>query len=567
MDYFLNKVAEILAPVLELDSEKIRENLKIPQIAEQGDIAFPCFDYAKKAKKDPSSMATELAKKFKGEETFEKVAAQNGYLNFYIKKNLLAEHILGAIYSQKTGWGNSNEGSNKTIVIDFSSPNIAKPFGIGHLRSTNIGRALSNIYTSIGYKVVKINHLGDWGTQFGKLITAYKRWGNAEILKTNPIMSLYKLYVKFHEEEKNEPSINDEAREWFSKLEKGDPEARELWEWFRELSLIEIKKIYSKFGIEFDHYTGESFYNDKIGGTIQRLEEKNLIKKSHDAWIVDLENEGLGVAVLKKKDDSSLYITRDICAAEYRHEHYKFFKALYIVGIPQTLHFKQLFKILELMGYEWYKNCEHIPFGHISFGEKGKEMSTREGTIVFLDDVYDRAVALARNIIEQKNPKLEDKDKVAEKVGVAAIIFADLSSKRVKNVKFIWEEILNFEGETGPYLQYTLVRIKSLARKFSGVLPDEIDFSILKEDEEVALIKELGIFPMLLNKAALDGEPFSIARYLIDLAKAFNRFYSAHKILDGEEKISHSRMALAICTSYVLDKGFALLGIPAPEKM
>lgn len=567
MEYFLDKTAQILGDIVEDGSIPYRDRLQFPAQSEQGDIAFPCFELAKKMKKDPSAVAKDIAKKARDNELFEKVSVKGGYVNFFIKRQELYDHILIKLYQEKTQWGNSNEGLNKTVVVDFSSPNIAKPFGIGHLRSTNIGRAVCNLHSSLSYKVVKINHLGDWGTQFGKLITAYKKWGNAEILKDSPIMGLYKLYVKFHEQVEDEPGLEDEARDWFNKLEKGDSEAKELWDWFRELSLVELKKLYSKFDITFDHYTGESFYNDKIGGTIKRLEEKSLLTQSQDATIIDLEKYDLGISVVKKKDDSSLYITRDICAAEFRQEHYKFDKMLYVVGVPQSLHFKQLFKILELMGYEWGESCEHVPFGHISFGQKGKSMSSRKGTIIFLEDVLKRAVDLARNIIEEKNPELEDKDKVAEQVAIGAIVYADLSSKKIKDVKFDWDEILNFDGETGPYLQYTSVRIKSVARKFSGVLPDTIDYSLLKMPEELELIKTLGRLPIIIKKAAYDSEPFVLARYLIEVSKAFNRFYNAHKILDCEEQLSFARMALSICTGYVFQKGFNILGIPSPDKM
>ena len=567
MEFFIDKVAQILEPIVGTDINELKGKLEIPQADGRGDIAMACFEYAKKIKKDPNVAAKEISKKIKDEELFDKVVAKGGFVNFYLNKSLLASKIISKIYDSKLEWTKSSEGMNKTVVFDFSSPNIAKPFGIGHLRSTNIGRALSNIHAELGYKVVKINHLGDWGTQFGKLITAYKRWGNAEILKDNTIKNLYKLYVRFHEEAPQDPTLLEEAKQWFAKLESGSQEAKELWEWFRDLSLVELKKLYSKFDISFDHYTGESFFNDKLQGTLKRLEEKKLLVKSQDAWIIDLEKFALGVSVIKKKDDTSLYITRDICAAEYRHEYFKFDRTLYIVGAPQSLHFKQLFKILELLGYEWSANCEHVPFGHISFGEKGKAMSTREGTIVFLEDVLLRAVDLAKSIIDEKNPELEGKDEIAEQVGIGALIYADLSSKRIKNVKFDWDDILNFDGETGPYLQYTNVRIKSLLRKFTGALPQNVDYSILKNPEETELIKTLGRFPLVIRKAAVEREPFYIARYLIDVSKAFNRFYTAHKILDSEENVTGARMVLSVCTGYVFEKGFALLGIPSPEKM
>ncbi|MFH1017032.1 MAG: arginine--tRNA ligase, partial [Pseudomonadota bacterium] len=450
-------------------------------------------------------------------------------------------------------------------VIEFSSPNIAKPFSIGHLRSTNIGAAVSRIFEARGWRVIRINHLGDWGTQFGKLMSAFRRWGNAEQLKEDPIRKLYKLYVRWHEEEISDPTLIEEAREWFARLERGDTEAKELWEWFREMTLKELKSLYATLSVDFDYYWGESFYGERVPGVLDELEKKKISRISDEATIVDLEKEGLGICVLKKSDDTSLYLTRDLAAAIYRNEQFHFDRMLYVVGAPQSLHFKQTFRILELLGHEWAEKCEHVAFGHIAFGDEA--MSTRKGNVVFLSEVIGRAQELARKIVDEKNPDLEHKDAVAKSVGLAAILFADLSARRMKDVKFAWEEILSFDGETGPYLQYSLVRAQSVLRRWDKPIEGELAPGVLESAEESALVRELSRFPQVLARAEADREPFFVAQYVISVAKAFNKFYGVHRILEAPEATARARIVLTWCTAQVLKNGFKLLGLPVLEKM
>ncbi len=571
MERFRKEITQVLRKEIGgkagLASKQIGELLELPTESAHGDFAFPCFVLAKAEKKPPQTIAKELAAKLKLTDNIDRVEALTGYVNFFIKPAKLAETVLKEIYDERDAYGASDRGKGRRVVIEFSSPNIAKPFGIGHLRSTIIGNALTRIYKFLNYQVTTINHLGDWGTQFGKIITAYKKWGKADFLKGDPLMNLYKLYVQFHQEEEKHPELTDEARQWFAKLERGDREVRELWEWFRDVSMEEIRGIYSLFDIHFDHQLGESFYTDKMPAVIDQLKKLGLLEESEGAQIVRLEKEGLPPAIIKKSDDSTLYITRDLAAAIYRHETYSFEEMLYVVGTPQQLHFQQLFAILVKMAHEWAKECEHISFGHLTLKESGAGMSTRSGTIVFLKDVLDRAVELADDIIKEKNPQLENREKVAIQVGIAALIYADFSAKRRKDVKFSWEEILNFDGETGPYLQYTSVRIRSLLEKFSGTLTDKVDFEKLGEAEEQELIKALGLFSRTILEALEEREPFVLASYLMRLAKLYNKFYNKYRVLDQDGEISLARVLLTFCTSTTLDVGLNLLGIPIPEKM
>jgi len=451
------------------------------------------------------------------------------------------------------------------VVIEFSSPNIAKPFSIGHLRSTNLGACLSRIYAFMGYEVTRINHLGDWGTQFGKLITAYRRWGNAQMLDENPILSLFTLYVRFHDEEKNDPTLTTEAREAFSQLEKGDESAKELWDWFRNLTMKELDSIYTRLGVEFDHLWGESFYIDQLPSLLTTLEKKGISEISEGATIVNLKKENMSVAVLQKGDESSLYITRDLAAAIYRYKEFDFYKMLYVVGSEQSLHFQQLFKILSMAGYSFYDRCNHVAFGQITFGSE--KMSTRKGNVVFLQDVLARAEEKALSIIKEKNPTLENAVDISKDVALGAILFADISAKRIKNVKFAWDDILSFEGETGPYLQYSYVRTKSLLKKHDQPISLPNDFSIYKEREEKKLIRTLSQFIFSLEKVVAENEPFYLGQYLISVTKDFNRFYQSVRILDAPENTLCARMLLVFATSCVLQTGLQLLGIPAPEKM
>lgn len=554
-----------------LTNEAIEALLELPSDPTHGDLAFPCFEMAKEQKKAPPLIAQELAALLKPGDLFESIKPAGGYVNFHIKEAKLAEAVLNAVFEEKDAYGATNRGKQRKVVIEFSSPNIAKPFGIGHLRSTNIGAALARIYKFLNYHVISVNHLGDWGTQFGKIIAAYKHWGKADFLKGDPIMNLYRLYVQFHDEEKKHPELADEAREWFAKLERGDQEATELWNWFREISTLELKSIYAIFDIHFDHQLGESFYTDKMPGTIEQLKTKKLLESSEGAQIVRLEDLKLPPAIIMKSNDSTLYITRDLAAAEYRHKTYKFEKMLYVVGTPQALHFQQLFAVLKKMGHDWADSCEHVGFGHLSFKEsaesKAEAMSTRSGNIIFLKDVIERASEMADAIIREKRPDLANRDKVKQQVAIAALLYADFSAKRRKDVKFSWQDILNFDGETGPYLQYTSVRIRSLLEKYTGNVTSKVDFAQLSSREEKELIKQIAHFDETLNQAADENEPFVLAHYVMELAKRYNKFYTKHRVLDQEGETSMARVLLTYCASVTLDSGLKLLGIPVPEKM
>lgn len=563
-----DSVVELISRSLGYPLEEIRSVMEIPQKASQGDRALPCFRWAKKEKTSPQNLAKKWKKAIQGRglpKEIEKVESAGGYLNFYFRKSELTHVVLTEIADNPGKFGFVKQDSKPVAVIEFSSPNIAKPFSIGHLRSTNIGASLSRIFEARGWRVIKINHLGDWGTQFGKLMCAYRKWGKAGDLGDQPMQALFKLYVHFHEEEQNRPELLDEAREWFSKLEQEDEEAKELWEWFRELTLRELTHLYKTLNVEFDHYWGESFYIERLPKLFEALEEKNLTKISEDATIIDLEAYDLPPCMVKKRDESTLYMTRDLAAAIYRKEQFKFDRMIYVVGAPQRLHFQQVFKVLELMGHSWASQCEHIMFGHISFGDQ--TMSTRKGNVVFFSDVLHRAIQMARKVVEEKNPSLEDKESVAKDVALGAILFADVSSRRIKDVKFSWEEILSFDGETGPYLQYTYVRTKSLLRRYDQPIEKDVSTECLNTNHEHSLIRILSQFPTALERAERDREPFALAQYLIDLASVFNRFYNAHRILDTQEHLTRARMLLVHCVSDVMHTGLKLLGIPTPERM
>lgn len=568
MDTLNQAIAAFISPILGKKTEDILAALEIPTHQNQGDRSIPCFRWSKEERTSPQSLAQAWVEKIKQHpfpEEIEKVEVLSGYVNFFAKTDVLARNTIAAIQLKPGKFGFVHHAKPPIAIVEFSSPNIAKPFSIGHLRSTNIGACISRIFQARGWKVIKINHLGDWGTQFGKLMSAYRRWGKAEDLDERPMAALYKLYVKFHEQEVSDPTLIDEAREWFSKLEKGDQDARELWEWFRELTMKELDKLYARLGIEFDHFWGESFYVHLLPELMNALSEKKLTQDSEDAVIIDLDDYKLHTCLIQKKDESSLYITRDLAAAIYRQKQLHFDRMIYVVGAPQQLHFQQLFKVLELMGHEWSNTCEHVMFGHIAFGDES--MSTRKGNIVFLTDVLEKAMELALKVVEEKNPELENKEKVAEQIGLGAVLFADLSARRIKDVKFTWEDILSFEGETGPYLQYSLVRMRSLVEKFGQEIAKECDTSLLSAPEEATLVRTLSLFPLQLERAERDREPFIIAQYLIGLSRDFNRFYTHHRILDSEANLKMARMVLVACTASVLESGLALLGIPAPQKM
>jgi arginyl-tRNA synthetase len=568
MEKFNQIIVGLLAPAISKTPEEIEALIESPQDASKGDRALPCFRWANEMKSSPQKLAekwrdTVCAQLLPKE--IEKIEVAGGYLNFFFKRAFLATEVLKEIHAQAGKYGFAKKETAPIAIVEFSSPNIAKPFSIGHLRSTNIGASISRIFEARGWRVVRLNHLGDWGTQFGKLMSAYRRWGNAELLDEHPIQKLYKLYVRWHEEEISDPTLIEEAREWFARLERGDEEAKELWTWFRDLTLRELKQLYEKLSVDFDYYWGESFYIEKVEPLLNELNSKGITKESEDATIIDLEELKLGICVLQKSDDTSLYLTRDIAAAIYRNEQFHFDRMLYVVGTPQRLHFQQLFKVLELMGHKWSDRCEHVSFGHISFGDEA--MSTRKGNVVFLSDVLARAKEMALKIVEEKNPELVNKERIAEDVGLAAILFADVSSKRIKDVRFTWEDILSFDGETGPYIQYSLVRTQSLLRRYDRPVEPKTGNGLLESDEEAAVIRQLSMFPSALARAEEEREPFYVAQYLITLARTFNKFYTVHRILDAPEEIAKSRVFLTRCVCEVMQSGLKLLGIPILERM
>ncbi|NLM45429.1 MAG: arginine--tRNA ligase [Firmicutes bacterium] len=564
MQMFRNEAIKLLAAVLPAAKEDLAGELENPPAPEMGDIAFPCFKLAKTLRKAPTVIAAELKDKLPESKLFARIEAKGPYLNFYCDRALLARTTVESILEQREAYGRLDLGRGKTVVIDFSAPNIAKPFGVGHLRSTVIGNSLYRLYEALGYKCVGINHLGDWGTQFGKLIAAYLRWGVAEKMTADPLQHLYELYVRFHREAEQNPALDDEARAWFKKLEDGDPEATRLWRHFREVSLADFKRIYKILGVEFDAYQGESFYNEMLDETVALVEEMGLAQASEGALVVDLSAEGMPPCLLRKQDGATLYATRDLCAAIYRYNTYQFDKMLYVVGADQALHFRQLFAVLKKMGYSWADRCCHVPFGLIRF-QDGK-MSTRQGTLVFLEDVLNRATELAAGIIQEKNPGLANKEEVARQVGIGAVIFGDLSNDRIKDIEFDWDKVLDFSGETAPYVQYSHARICSILRKADN-WPQEYDASLLTGAEEQAVINLLARFSDQIVRAAETCKPSVIARYVLDVAAAFNTFYHRCPVLQAPPDISRARLALIDAVRQVLVNGLWLLGIAAPEEM
>ncbi|MDD5133253.1 MAG: arginine--tRNA ligase [Candidatus Nanoarchaeia archaeon] len=531
--------------------------LEIPPSKELGDYAFPCFPLAREYKKNPIEIAQDLHKKIKPTKAIEKITVNGGYLNFFINKELLAEEVINQILKEKEKYGNSHLGKNKTIVIDMSSPNIAKPFGIGHLRSTIIGNSLSEIHKKLGFKTIKINYLGDWGTQFGKLIVGYKKFGSATKLKKNPIEHLLEVYVKANSEE-----YEDEARAWFKKLELGDKEALKLWKFFRELSIKEFDKIYKILGIKFDVNSGESYYNNKMQSTIKELKTKNLLEESEEALVVNLEKYNLEVCLIQKKDGTTLYATRDITAAIDRYKKYKFEKMLYEVGSEQQLHFKQFFKVLELLGYKWAKNCIHIEHG-LYLDKEGKKFATRKGKTVFMEEILQETIDLAKKTIEKKNPKLKNKDEIARKIAIGAIFFGDLKNKRNNNIIFDIERFLDFEGDTGPYLQYSYARANSILEK---VKTKKTTFKLKNlEEPEIELIKKLSAFPDIVNQSYTHLNPAIIANYSTELAQNFNEFYHKCPVINSEYK--EQRISIVKAFMYIIKESLSLLGIETVQEM
>lgn len=562
---FKAKIKDLLQEAIPyLPQEEIESLIETPPDYAMGDFAFPCFKLAKEEKKAPALIAQSLAEKLDSE-NFQRIEAKGPYLNFFVNREKMMAGVLTEVLEKKDRFGESDIGKGKTVIVEFSSVNIAKPLHIGHLRSTKIGHALYNIYNFLGFHGVAINHLGDYGKQFGLLITAFKRWGDKVAIEQNPIAELLKLYVKINEEKEKNPQLDEEARNWFLKLEEKDEEATSLWQWMREMSLKEYHRVYDMLGIQFDSYAGESFYSDKMPAVIDEMEEKGLLKPSEGATIVDLEAYGMPPALIKKSDGSTLYLTRDIAAAKYRKAHYDFYKNIYVVGSEQKLHFRQWMQVLSLMGYDWVKDCIHIPFGLISL-EEGS-MSTRKGRVVFLEDVLNQAVEKTKEIIQEKNPDLENKEEVAKQVGIGAVVFQELFNSRIKDYVFSWERTLSFEGETGPYVQYTHARAASILRKAEVSLDGQIDYACLQDEASINLVREIGDFPGKIIESMEKNEPSVVTRAVVSLAKLFNTFYHENPILNAEEKVKKARLHVVFAAKQTIQNGLLLLGIGAPEKM
>ncbi|EGD37218.1 arginine--tRNA ligase [Streptococcus sanguinis SK150] len=556
-------IAGELAKVIDsLDQDAILNLLEQPKSSELGDIAFPAFSLAKTERKAPQIIAADIAEKIDTAH-FDKVVATGPYVNFFLSKAEISGQVIKEVIKDGADYGQQNEGNNQNITIDLSSPNIAKPFSVGHLRSTVIGDALSNIFRKIGYNTIKINHLGDWGKQFGLLMVAYKKWGSQEAVEANPIDELLKLYVRINAEIENDPSLDEEGRLWFKKLEDGDPEATELWQWFRDESLTEFNRIYELLGVEFDSLNGEAFYNDKMDEGIQILEEKGLLQESKGASIVDLEDFNLPPAMIKKSDGATLYITRDIATAIYRARTYNFVKNVYVVGQEQANHFRQLKAVLKKMGFDWSDDMIHVDFGLVT--KNRQKLSTRKGNIILLEPTLLEAISRAKSQIEAKNPDLENKEAVARAVGVGAVKFYDLKTDRRNGYDFDLEAMVSFEGETGPYIQYAYARIQSILRK-ANFQPDAAATYSLNDPESWEIIKLLQDFGRVVKRAADNYEPSLIAKYAISLAQAFNKYYAHTRILD-ESPERDSRLALSYSTAVVLKEALRLLGVEAPEKM
>lgn len=554
---------EIQAALPDMEPDAIVNLLEVPKNSSMGDLAFPTFSLAKVWRKAPQAIASELVEKITSDK-FEKIQAVGPYINFFLNKKEISQAVLADVIGKGSNYGKQEIGQGKNITIDMSSPNIAKPFSIGHLRSTVIGDSLAKIFEKLGYKAVKINHLGDWGKQFGMLIVAYKKWGDEEAVRANPIKELLQLYVRINKEAQSQPQLDEEARDWFRKLEAGDQEAISLWQWFRNESLVEFNRLYDQLDVQFDSYNGEAFYNDKMDEVVSILEDKGLLEESQGAQVVKLDKYGIeNPALIKKSDGATLYITRDLAAAIYRKRTYDFAKSIYVVGNEQAAHFKQLKAVLKEMGYDWSDDITHVPFGLVT--KDGKKLSTRKGNVILLEPTIAEAIKRAGDQIEAKNPDLPSKEAVAQAVGVGAIKFYDLKTDRLNGYDFDLDAMVSFEGETGPYVQYAYARIQSILRK-ANFKPDAATPYALEDAESWEIIKLIQNFPATIKRAADNFEPSIIAKFAISLAQAFNKYYAHNRILDQSPE-RDSRLALSYTTALVLKEALRLLGVDAPDEM
>ena len=563
-EYIAGKITEAMEIVFGQSVDGVEGFLETPPNPDMGDFAFPCFKLSRALRMGPPAIAAKLAAAISSDEVIDRVECVGGYLNFFLHKSGYAQSIVERVLQQGDKYGSSDEGQGRVICIDYSSINIAKRFHIGHLSTTMIGNALYKIYEHLGYKCVSINHLGDWGTQFGKMIAAYLKWGSREEVEQGGVNALVALYVRFHKEAEADPSLEDEGRLWFKKIEDGDPQAVEIFTWFKDVTLRDAERVYDMLGVKFDSYAGESFYNDKMQPVIDELREKGLLEESQGAYVVNLEEDGMPPCLILKKDGATLYATRDLAAAFYRKKTYDFYKTLYVVAYQQNLHFKQWFKVVEKMGYDWAKDLEHVAFGMVSY--EGRALSTREGYVVYLDELLERAVEKARVIIDEKSPNLADKDKVARQVGIGAVVFFDLFNNRIKDIDFRWERALNFDGETGPYVQYTHARCCSVLAK-AGKITAAPDYSALDNPTAQEVVRTLERFPEVVHEACQRNEPSLVTRFSVELASNFNRFYYENHILVEDPAQSAARVNLTAATASCIRTALSLIGVEAPEKM
>lgn len=566
MDFKEHIISKISA-LTGLEKETVAASVETPPDEKLGDLAFPCFPLARVMRKAPPVIAQELAGELSSDEMIEKVDAVGGYLNFFFNRGAFMADTVGAARAAGEDWGKSDMGNGKTVLVEYSSPNIAKPFHIGHLFSTSVGNSLAKIYKFLGYDVQSLNHLGDWGTQFGKLISAYKRWGVPEVIEKDPINELLKIYVKFHEEAEKEPELEEEAREYFKKLEDGDEETTRLWKYFKDLSLVEFKRVYDMLGVEFDSYNGEAFYSDKMDEVVDILRNKGILTESEGAQVVDLSDMNMPPCIILKSDGATIYATRDIAAALYRHRTYNFHKNIYVVGLPQSLHFKQIFETMKRAGWEWSKDCVHVGFGLVKL--PGKNMSTRHGDVVFLEDVLNESIEKTRSIIENNGSEVDDIDEVSKKIGIGAILYTFLKNSREKDIVFSWDTMLDFDGESAPYCMYGYARGRSILRRAEGIDFSDTDISKAVSDDAYTLVKLINGFGDAVKDAAEKNEPFYVNRYVTNLVKAFNKFYNTNPIMkdDVDLETKKARLAIVDASCTVIKSALGLLGIDVVESM